>query len=130
MALAEAPTLAGTAAGCAPTAIVTRGDGHTLVSLAGEHDIATVFDVAASFAGAIALDHADLVVDLSKVDFMGAETVGILIRARSLLQGQSRSLTLQAPTPCALRVLDLCEFGATLAESDEAWIAPYDVRPG
>ena len=105
------PTLAETAVRLAPSASVMRGDGHTLVVLEGDHDTSSLLALAESLAIAIALDDQDLVVDLSKVGFMGAETVGILIRARNLLQGQSRSLTLQAPAPCAQRVLDLCELG-------------------
>ena len=106
-----APTLVETAVRLAPTSSVLRGDGHTLVLLEGEHDIASLFAVAESLAIAIALDDQDLVVDLSGVQFMGAETIGILIRARNFLREQSRSLTLRAPAPCAQRVLDLCELG-------------------
>jgi anti-anti-sigma factor len=94
----------------APTASVVCGDGHTVVWLEGEHDIASLFAVAEALALAIALDDRDLVVDLSNVEFMGAETVDILVRARDFLQAQSRSLTLRAPAGCAKRVLDLCEL--------------------
>ena len=113
MALAAAPTVVDVSDApvrSAPIARVTQCDGYTLVSLEGEHDIASMFDVAGSFAIAIALDDADLVVDLSKVEFMGAETIGVLIRARKYLEDQSRSLTLLKPAPCAQRVLDLCDF--------------------
>ena len=110
MALAVAPTVADEAVLFAPTAIVTRGHDHTLVSLRGEYDIASLYGLAESLAIAIALDDGDLVVDLSKFEFMGAETVGVLMRARRLLREQSRSITLRAPAACAQRVLDLCEF--------------------
>jgi anti-anti-sigma factor len=78
------------------------------VQLEGEHDIANLFALAESLAIAIALDKGDVIVDLSRVEFMGAETVDLLIRARVFLQEQSRMLTLQAAAPCAQRVLDLC----------------------
>ena len=110
MALAVAPTLSDLAVRLTSTASVLRGDGHTLVMLEGEQDIASSFALADSLAIAIALDDLDLVVDLSNVRFMGADTIGILIRARTFLQEQSRMLTLRAPSPCAQRVLDLCEW--------------------
>ncbi|MEY2461030.1 MAG: hypothetical protein QOG30_2860 [Acidimicrobiaceae bacterium] len=110
MALAVAPTLSDLAVRLTSTASVLRGDGHTLVTLEGEQDIASSFALANSLAIAIALDDLDLIVDLSKVGFMGADTIGILIRARSLLHEQSRTLTLRAPSPFAQRVLDLCEW--------------------
>jgi anti-anti-sigma factor len=108
MALAVAPTLSEVAVRLAPTATVLRGDGHTLVSLEGEYDIASLFSLAESLAMAIALDDSDLVIDLSKVEFMGAETLGVLIRARVFLHAQSRSLILHTPSPSARRVLELC----------------------
>ena len=39
-------------------------------------------------------DDADLVIDLSEVEFMSAATVGIIVRAGALLRALSRSLTL------------------------------------
>jgi anti-anti-sigma factor len=92
----------------APTQRVSRVDGHTVVLLSGEHDLSSLFALAEALSIVIAIDDDDLVVDLSEVQFMGAETVGVLIRARSYLQTQSRSLTLRSPAPCAQRVLDLC----------------------
>jgi len=110
MALAVAPTLSDLAVRLTSTASVLRGDGHTLVMLEGEQDIASSFALADSLAIAIALDDLDLIVDLSNVRFMGADTIGILIRARSFLREQSRTLTLRAPSAFAKRVLDLCEW--------------------
>lgn len=108
MALAQdLPEVAGTTR-LAPTQTVRRGDGHTLVLLAGEHDISSLFALSETLAIVIAVDDNDLIVDLSDVQFMGAETVGVLIRARNLLLSQSRSLTLRSPAPGAQRVLDLC----------------------
>ena len=60
-----------------------RGDGHTLVLLEGDHDVANLFALADALAVAIAFDDSDLVVDLSRVQFMGAETVDLLVRART-----------------------------------------------
>jgi hypothetical protein len=59
-------------------------------------------------ARAIALDDADVVVDLSEVQFMGAATVGVIIRAREFLRLRSRFLVLRSPSECARRILDVC----------------------
>ena len=64
-------------------------------------------------AQAIAFDDGDVVVDLSGVDFMGASTVGVLVRASELLQKRARSLTLRWPSTRALRVLGLCGLANT-----------------
>src|SRR4029453_9007420 len=84
-----------------------RDAAHTVVWLRGEHDISTVGALSETLARAIARD-ADVVVDLSEVDFMGAATVGIIIRAGELLGLRSRSLAVRSPSRCARRILDLC----------------------
>lgn len=91
----------------------TRGDDgdQTVVWLRGEHDIATVSELSESMARAIALDDADLVVDLSGVQFMGVVTVDLLLQARERLRLVSRSLTLRSPSRRAERVLELCGLG-------------------
>ncbi len=87
---------------------------RTVVWLQGEHDVYTVDALSETLAGAMALDDCDLVVDLSAVEFMGAATVGVLIRTRDVLQSRSRSLVLRSPTRCARRILDLCGQGDLL----------------
>ena len=84
---------------------------RTVVWLRGEHDAATVAALWETMGHAMALDDADLVVDLSGVEFMGSATVGVIIRARESLRPRSRSLTLRCPSRCAQRVLDL--YGLT-----------------
>ncbi|MEO7427771.1 MAG: STAS domain-containing protein [Acidimicrobiales bacterium] len=81
---------------------------RTLVWLRGEHDLATVSELAATMARAIALDGADLVVDLSQVEFMDGSTVQVLERSREFLRSRTRSLQLRAPSVSAQLVLDLC----------------------
>jgi anti-anti-sigma factor len=79
-----------------------------VIWLAGEHDSSTVAALIETMARAIAIDDADLVVDVSGVQFMGAETVEVLVRARDYLRMRSRSLTLRSPAACVLRALELC----------------------
>jgi len=81
---------------------------RTLIWLRGEHDMSTVAELSETIARAIAIDDADLVVDLAEVEFMGAATVGVLSRARELLRVRSRALVLRSPSRSARRVLELC----------------------
>jgi len=86
--------------------------GGTVVWLRGEHDIATMPSLADAISRAISLDDGDVVVDLSDVEFMGAATVGVILRAREALRLRSRSLELRSPSTRARRVLDLCGVGS------------------
>ena len=79
-----------------------------VVILRGEHDYSTVPTLSETLARAIAADHADLVVDLSGVQFMDASTVAVLVRAREFLSARSRCFTLRSPSRCASRVLKSC----------------------
>jgi anti-sigma B factor antagonist len=88
-------------------AFAERDSDRTVVWLRGEHDASTVTELWETMGQAIALDDADLVVDLSGVEFMGSATVGVIIRARESLRPRSRSLTVRCPSRCAQRVLDL-----------------------
>jgi anti-anti-sigma factor len=90
------------------TAFAGRSPDRTVVWLRGEHDVSTVAALSETMARAIALDDADVVVDLSEVQFMGAATVRVIIRAREILRLQSRTLVLRSPSECARRIFDLC----------------------
>ena len=83
-------------------------DDRTVVMLRGEHDRSAMSALSDTITRAIALEDADLVVDLSGVEFMDGGTVGTLVGARTFLRKQSRSLHLMFPSPCARRILDLC----------------------
>ncbi|HEV7759106.1 MAG TPA: STAS domain-containing protein [Acidimicrobiales bacterium] len=101
-----------------------RGPPEVVVHLRGEHDLVTVTELSAAMARAITLGDADLVVDLSRVDFMGAATVGVFLWARELLLARARSLVLRAPSSSARRVLELCDLDVLLASPAE------DAGPG
>lgn len=49
------------------------------------------------------------VIDLSELGFMGASTVGTIVRARELLRRRSGSLTVRSAPPMARRIIDICE---------------------
>ena len=90
------------------TAFAGRNSDRTVVWLRGEHDVSTVAALSELMARAIALDDADVVVDLSDVQFMGAATVGVIIRAREFLRLRSRFLVLRSPSESARRIIDVC----------------------
>ena len=93
-----------------PTAFARRGPPDIVVCLRGEHDLATVAELSATMARAITLSDADLVVDLSRVEFMSASTIGVVVWARELLRARDRSLAVRTPSRCARRVLELCDL--------------------
>jgi anti-anti-sigma factor len=85
----------------------------TVVWLRGDHDAATATAVWESFERAIAVDDADLVVDLSRVTFIDASTIGVLVHARRALAEQSRVLSLRGASPWTAGILHLCGLEAS-----------------
>jgi anti-anti-sigma factor len=105
-----------------PPALLSRCDAdHRVIWLRGAHDASTAAALCMTVARTIAVDDADLIIDLSEVTFMDAATVGVIIRAEAFLQERSRSLTLRSPSTPALRILsagglaDLVDPGVTSA---------------
>jgi anti-anti-sigma factor len=96
--------------------LVSRDGERAVIWLDGDHDIATVAVLADTLAKVICADDANLIVDLSGVTFMSTATIDELIRARNLLLGLSRNLTLRSPSKRARRVLDVCGPPAGLEE--------------
>jgi anti-anti-sigma factor len=79
-----------------------------VIWLAGEHDISTVPALIETMAQVIALDDADVVVDLSGVRSIGAPAVEVLVRARDYLRTRSRALRLRSPPACVSGALERC----------------------
>ncbi len=105
-----------------------------VVWLRGEHDIATDAALCLTLARAIAPDSAGLVLDLSGVEFMGASTLGVIVRARELLRQWSASLTVRSPAAFVRRVISVCGLddllygspevaGAVTGEALGSWVA-------
>jgi anti-anti-sigma factor len=88
--------------------------GPPVVWLNGEHDISTDGALARTLAHAIALDATTLIIDLSEVEFMGASTLGIILRARDYLQRRSGSLAVRSASPMARRMIDICGLASLL----------------
>ena len=86
---------------------VARGD-TIVVQLRGDQDSSTVPALATTLASAVALDNANLVVDLSEVHFVNAATIRVLTAAGDFMVGQGRTFALRSPSRGARRILDLC----------------------
>jgi anti-anti-sigma factor len=93
--------------------------GLIVVWLWGEHDLSTDSALCLTLARAIALDGAGLIVDLSGVEFMGASTLSIIVRARDFLLQRSASFTVRSPSACARRVIRVCGLDDLLGLSPE-----------
>ena len=98
-----------------PAPLISHENNRTVVWLDGECDLATL-PRASRHPGPIGLRRtaADIVVDLSGVTFIGAESIGELIRTRNLLGGQARVLTLRLPSRCPRRILQVCGLDALI----------------
>jgi len=84
--------------------------GRTVVWLGGENDLATSGALADALAAGMSADLADVVVDLRRVTFLDAATIGVLVRGRNMLDSEGRRLTLRSPSRPAGRMLALCEL--------------------
>ena len=89
--------------------------GRPILWLDGAHDHATQRSDAELLARAIATADADVVVDLSGVEFIGLATIDLLVRGRDYLLSRSRRLTLRSPSPTTLRLIEWRGLGVRLA---------------
>jgi anti-anti-sigma factor len=112
VALAEPPSVTVTRRG--QVAFAGRDADRTVVWLRGKHDRSTLDAVSDALDRAMALDNADLVVDLSQVQLMSEAIVDAIVRARELLRERSRSLALRSPSPSTRRAFDLRGLGDLL----------------
>jgi len=94
--------------------------GRTVVWLGGENDLATSGALADALAAGMSADLADVVVDLRRVTFLDAATIGVLVRGRNMLDSEGRRLTLRSPSRPAGRMLALCELTVLVEPSRNA----------
>ena len=81
-------------------------DGHVVVVLCGELDVADAADIAAALA-IVAASAADIIVDLAGLGFIDSSGVAALARGRKLARHAGGDLLLAAPRREVLRVLTL-----------------------
>ena len=105
--------------------VVHRGV-QRVVCVRGEHDLSTVSGLSADLAEVMRMDESDVVVDLQRVAFMDASTVGAFVRARAFLAARGRELRLRSPSAVARRVLDLCAVAYDAAPMPDLHLVSSD----
>lgn len=100
--------------------VVCREGRRTVILLRGEQDLSTAPALDSALRHVSAGGAADLVVDLSGVEFMDAAIVAVLFRARDQLRQRARDLDLRDPSPFARRILAVCEGVTRPRHSDTA----------
>ena len=83
-----------------------EGDGHVVVVLGGDLDVADAAGVAAAFA-VVAARAPEIIVDLAGLEFIDSSGVAALARGRKLARHAGGDLLLAAPQHQVLRVLTL-----------------------
>lgn len=90
----------------------------TVVVLRGEADIATLPVVVEVLAGVIADHDGDVIVDLEQTAFIDTGALRAVLRARQILRGGGRELTLRSPSQIAGRLLEV--FGLSFLVTSAA----------
>lgn len=81
--------------------------GSTVVVLRGEADVYTVQVVVDALARVISQRDGSIVVDLAQTTFIDTAALRAVLRAREVLAGGERQLTLRSPSRAAHRVLSV-----------------------
>jgi anti-sigma B factor antagonist len=90
----------------APVSGITRSDGSTVVSLAGELDLYNAHEVREALLECAAETPTRLIVDLSGVKFIDSTALGVLIEARTRMENR-RGFLLAAPGLETKRALEI-----------------------
>lgn len=85
---------------------IREGDGHVVVALRGELDIADAASVAAALV-AVAAPNLEIIVDLAGLEFIDSSGVAALAHGRKHARHTQGDLLLAAPQDQVLRVLTL-----------------------
>ena len=105
----------GAAVGDEPTYEILR-DGHkTTVWLAGDLDFATVAEVRPAMEEECARSPGQLVLDLSRVEFLDSSGVSLLVTVHKRLAADGCSLVVTNPSPAASRVLQVAVVDQVLS---------------
>jgi anti-sigma B factor antagonist len=114
------------------TVLRIRGsDGHLVVSLLGELDLADAAAVAAALIAA-ADREPRIVVDLAGLEFIDISGMAALVRARNHARQANGDLLLAAPRPQAIRLLSIPElvYGFSVYASAEEAVSSLEATLG
>lgn len=96
-----------------------RPDKDTVVvTPAGEADICTVVDLRRALCDAIGVGSSQVIVDLDRLSFMDASTLGVLVEVRRLTSAAGGSLRVRCRTRQGRRLLTMTGLGAMLDSRD------------
>jgi anti-sigma B factor antagonist len=96
----------------ATATVAIRNDGsQTIVAILGEADLSNRPVLADALAGVIARDAGDVVIDLTRTEFVDSAVIRVLAEGQRILARRGRRLTFRSPSRVAARLLDL--FGLT-----------------
>ena len=101
----------------APVSGITRSDGSTVVSLAGELDLYNAHEVREALLECAAETPTRLIVDLSGVKFIDSTALGVLIEARTRMENR-RGFLLAAPGLETKRALEISGLDRHFAVHD------------
>ena len=96
-----------------PQVVVLLANGHTedtLVCLAGEHDLSSVEELVRAIATVVDAGTSDVVIDLSRVEFMDSTTLDQILAAHARLGAKGRTARIRNPSRPARYLLELCEL--------------------
>jgi len=90
-----------------PTQEILRDDGKTIVRLAGDLDFATVAEVMPALEKECARNPKQLVLDLSRVEFLDSSGIYLLVTVHKRLTANGCSLIVTDPSAAASRALQV-----------------------
>lgn len=91
-----------------PMIQISHRDGRCVIALAGDLDIASADDVAASGRAAVGTSSArDVVLDLSKVAFIDSTAIGALLTIRNAADERGLSTRLEGASPRIIKLLTI-----------------------
>jgi anti-anti-sigma factor len=113
-----------------PSSVVTElpvQDERIIVTARGQLDVSSRPLLALTLAKAIAAGRDEVVIDLENLDSIDSEDVGLLVRARRLLQSRGQHLVVRSPCTNAevLAVCALIDPSASVGHVGESATATY-----
>lgn len=96
----------------------SRVDGVSVVTLAGELDLANAPALRELLQDEISAHDLPVVLDLAAVSFMDSTALGVLVRVRRLLRAEDRALRVACPTGPILRLLTITGLVEALGVHD------------
>jgi anti-anti-sigma factor len=87
----------------------------TVVWLGGEHDRSSVEELARALTMVVDAAPSDVIIDLSRVEFMDGTTVNQILAVCTRLRAEGRMARVRRPSPPARLVLGLCDLSHLVA---------------